>query len=219
METTLDIASKAEGKLTPEGKKTIIAAWLAFSVDMYDVYLPIIALAPAMIYFTPAGLRSSIATTIFYTTLAITLVGRAAGAFIFGHFGDKIGRRKTSLISMVGFGIVTLMMALLPGYASVGLVAVTALLFLRFLGGIFLGGEYTAANPLAMEFTPKSKRGILGAFVSSAYAVGNIIITIVTSIVLYFVPSKGADSPYVQWGWRIPFLVGFVLSMGVFFIS
>ena len=216
LDTTLGASSKAESALTPEGKKTIIAALLTMTIDMYDIYLPIISLAPAMIYFTPAGLKTSITSTLLYLTLAFTLLGRATGAFVFGHLGDTIGRRRTTLISIMGFGLVTFVMAALPGYEKIGLVGISLMVVLRFLCGIFLGGGYTAANPLAMEYMPVKKRGLFAGFVTSAYATGNIAICIVTAIVLYFLPSKGLDSPYVQWGWRIPFLAGFILAMCVY---
>src|SRR3981081_2740411 len=82
--------------MTPEAKKTIWGAFLGFFVDMYDVYLPIIALTPALIYFQPKGLPAAMATTVFYVVFAVTLIGRPMGSFIFGHLGDKAGRRKTT---------------------------------------------------------------------------------------------------------------------------
>jgi MFS family permease len=162
-------ALNTETQLTPEGRRTVIAAHVAFFVDMFDIYLPIVALAPAMMYFTPKNIPASIATTIFYLTFAATLLGRPLGAIIFGHYGDKIGRKRTALVSMIGFALITLLIAFLPGYEQVGLIGVGLLILLRFLDGIFLGGEYTAANPLAMEYAPKNKRGLYGAFIIGGY--------------------------------------------------
>ncbi len=214
MET--ESVARQDNGFTKEGKRTILAAHLAFFVDMFDIYLPIIALGPAMIYFIPEDLSASTAATIFYLTFAATLLGRPIGAIIFGHFGDKVGRRKTALISMVGFACVTLILALLPGYQKVGLWGIGLLVFLRFVDGIFLGGEYTAANPLAMEYAPKNKRGLVGAFIIGGYPLSYVAVSIITTILLKYVPAGGIDSPYVQWGWRIPFIVGFLLSLGVF---
>lgn len=121
---------------SPEGKRTILAAHMAFFVDMFDIYLPIIALGPAMSYFMPKNLSVSVSTTIFYVAFAATLVGRPVGAMIFGHFGDKLGRKQSALVSIMGFAIVTLLMAFLPGYEHIGLWAIGLLITLRFVDGL-----------------------------------------------------------------------------------
>ncbi len=183
---------------------------------MFDVYLPIVALAPATAYFEPPGLSPNLKTTLYYSVFVASLIGRPLGATIFGHFGDKIGRRRTLLVATGGFSAITLLIALLPGYRQIGLASVILLLALRLLDGVFLGGEYTAANPLAMEYSPKQKRGINGAFITAGYAASSIAIAIVTAGVLYFMPDGGPGAPFVRWGWRIPFLVGFLLSAILF---
>ena len=132
---------------------------------MFDVYLPIIALAPAMSFFQPDTLSPAQQSTLFYVVFALSLVGRPLGAVVFGHYSDKIGRRRTTIISMGGFALVTLLIAFLPGYETWGIGSIAALTFLRFLDGIFLGGEYTGANPLAMEYAPKDQRGLWAAFI------------------------------------------------------
>jgi MFS family permease len=80
------------------------------------------------------------------------------------------------------------------------------------IDGIFLGGEYTPASPLAMEYCPKEKRGLYGALIQSAAPLGTAAISLVTLAVLAGLPASGLDSPYVQWGWRIPFLVGAAMA-------
>src|SRR5580700_7269166 len=128
-------------------RRAVWAACFGFFVDMFDVYLPIAVLAPALAYFIPAGLSGAAQATIFYLVFAVTLIGRPLGAAIFGHFSDQLGRRRTTLVSVAGFGIATLLIAMLPGYAASGEVGLAALLILRLMDGIFIGGEYTAANP------------------------------------------------------------------------
>ena len=98
---------------------------------------------------------------------ALSLVGSAAGAILFGHYGDKLGRSRVTIISMGGFALVTLLIGMLPGYEIWGVGSIAALTFLRFVDGVFLGGEYTGANPLAMEYAPKEKRGAWAAFIVS----------------------------------------------------
>src|SRR6516164_10552512 len=99
-------------------RRAVRAACFGFFVDMFDVYLPIAALAPALTYFIPAGLSGTTQATIFYVVFAVTLIGRPLGALIFGYFGDLLGRRKTTLVSVGGFAVVTSLIALLPGYAA-----------------------------------------------------------------------------------------------------
>ena len=213
----VSVSRPATQVISSEGKRTIFAAHVAFLVDMFDIYLPIVALGPAMEYFMPKNLPPSLSTTLFYFTFAATLLGRPIGSTIFGHFGDKIGRKRTALVSILGFAIVTLLMALLPGYETVGLWGIGLLVFLRFVDGIFLGGEYTAANPLAMEYAPKHKRGLIGAFVIGGYPLAYVAVSIITIVMLQIAPAGGLNSAYVQWGWRIPFVVGVILAVMIYF--
>lgn len=106
--------------LTPEARRAVIAGCIGFAVDFFDIYLPVLALAPVIEYFEPKGLGSSATTTIYFFTFAVTLLGRPCGAIIFGHFADRIGRRRTTMISIVGFGVFTFLIACLPGYFPVG---------------------------------------------------------------------------------------------------
>ena len=199
--------------MTPEAKKTIWGAFIGFFVDMYDVYLPVIALTPALIYFQPKNLPAAAATTVFYVVFAVTLIGRPIGSFIFGHLGDKIGRRKTTMIAVTGFGLVTLLIAILPGFQAIGIAALVLLILLRLIDGVFLGGEYTAASPLAMEYCPKPKRGFYSAVIQAGYPIAYVAISLLVALMLFVAPVKGGlNSPYVQWGWRIPFIVGAVIA-------
>ncbi|MBO0704356.1 MAG: MFS transporter, partial [Candidatus Dormibacteraeota bacterium] len=176
------------------------------------IYLPIVALTPAIAFFEPKGLSPALAATFGFLIFAVTLVGRPIGAFIFGHFGDSIGRKRTTIIAVGGFAVVTFIIGLLPGYQTWGIGALVALTALRLIDGVFMGGEYTSANPLAMEHCPKRLRGFVGGAIQSAYPLAYVGISLVTIVMLAFVPAGGLDSPYVQWGWRIPFLVGGVLG-------
>ena len=199
--------------MSAEAKSTIWGAFMGFFVDMYDVYLPIVALTPALIYFQPKGLPAALATTVFYVVFAVTLIGRPIGSFIFGHLGDKTGRRKTTMIAVTGFGVVTLLIALLPGYQAIGMAALVLLVLLRLVDGVFLGGEYTAASPLAMEYCPKSKRGFYSAVIQAGYPIAYVAISLLVALMLFVAPAKGGlNSPYVQWGWRIPFVVGSLIA-------
>jgi MFS family permease len=198
--------------LKPEAKSAIKGAWLGFSVDMFDVYLPVVVLAPALIYFLSPEMSATSAAIIGGSIFAATLIGRPLGALIFGSYADRIGRRKTAMIAVGGFGVATLLMAFLPGYQQLGITAVIIFVALRFVDGIFLGGEYTAASPLAMEHCPKEKRGYYGALIMTGFPLAYAAISLLTFLLLLVIPAGGLDSPYVQWGWRIPFVFGALIA-------
>ncbi len=179
---------------------------------MFDIYLPVVALAPALIYFVPEGISASTATLIGGTIFAATLVGRPLGALIFGQFADTIGRKRTTIIAVTGFGVMSVALAVLPGYETWGIFAVILFILIRFVDGIFVGGEYTAASPLAMEYCPQEKRGLYGALIMTGFPLAFVTISLITFLMLSLVPAGGLDSPYVQWGWRIPFLFGALLA-------
>ena len=210
-----EIGYQKEEALTPQARNAIWGAFIGFFVDNYDIFLPVIALAPALIYFVPKDLPPTTAAIASAMIFATTLIGRPLGAFIFGHFADTIGRKRTTIISVMGFGVVTLLIAALPGYQHWGMAVIWILIALRLIDGIFLGGEYTSANPLAMEYCPKAKRGLYGAVIQSAASVGTAAISLITLAVLLVLPAGGLDSPYVQWGWRIPFLVGAAMAFAL----
>lgn len=198
---------------TSKARRAVSRAFLGFWIDYYDIYLPIVALAPVLSYFQPENLDPTLKLSLFYLTFAVTLIARPIGAAVFGNLADTIGRRRMTLVSMVGFGITTLLIACIPGYATIGIASYLLLVALRFIDGLFLGGEYTSANPLAMEATPRHRRGLFGALIGSAYPTAYISISIVTAVVLLAFPNGEPDSPYARWGWRIPFIVGGLLAL------
>src|SRR5580698_4877433 len=112
-------------------RRAVRAAYFGFFVDMFEVYLPIAVLAPALGYFIPAGLSAATNATIFSVIFAISLMGRPIGSIVFGHFGDRLGRRRITLISIGGFAVATLLVAALPGYETWGGASIVALLILR----------------------------------------------------------------------------------------
>ncbi|WP_028925100.1 MFS transporter [Pseudonocardia acaciae] len=209
--TEIDTGRTTEA-MSPDARKAVFGAWFGFVVDMFDVYLPIVALAPAMAYFEPKGLSPGAAAVIAAAIFTATLIGRPVGAIVFGHFADRIGRRRTAIVSVLGFGVTTLVIACLPGHQAWGVWAIVALIALRFVDGVFLGGEYTSATPLALEYSPRRRRGIVGGFIVSGYPLAYCLVAIITYLLLRVLPANGPDSPYVQWGWRIPFVIGALLA-------
>lgn len=193
-------------------RAAIRGAFFSEYIDMFDIYVPIVVLTPVLFFFQPAhlppGEEALLASLVFITTL----LGRPIGAFLFGLVADRIGRRMASIYSVSGFGLITLLIAALPGYQSIGVASYWLLVLLRFLDGICLGGGYTGAMPLAMEYSRKSERGFAGGLILAAFPAAYVTINLVAMAVFALVPLHGLDSPYAQWGWRIPFVIGAALA-------
>lgn len=197
-------------------RRALRGGTLAYFVDQFDIYLPIVALAPALIFFEPVGASAATTSLLSSLVFASTLVARPLGSIIFGHFADTVGRKKTTLVAVAGFGVATLAIAALPGFAGVGYWSIGMLIALRFVGGIFLGGEYTTAVPLAMEWSPKHKRGLYSGLITFTSPGAYAVIAAITLVLLQVMPPTDLRSDYVQWGWRIPFVVGALLSAVLF---
>ncbi|TAL75672.1 MAG: MFS transporter [Burkholderiaceae bacterium] len=208
-----DLKSEISDK---QSRRSTISATAGFFVDMFDVFLPVVVLAPAQAYFQPANMTETEAAVAGSLILAATLLGRPLGSIIFGALSDRFGRKPITLVSVAGFGICTILMGLLPGYQHWGVWALYTLIALRFIGGIFLGGEYTAANVLAMESAPKEKRGLYSGLIQAGYPLAYIAIAALTFLMLKVFPIDGGlSSPYVNYGWRIPFFLGGILAFAV----
>ncbi len=179
---------------------------------MFDIYLPVVALAPVMFMFQPKNLSPQMETVLASLVFITTLLGRPIGALIFGLIADKVGRRAASIYSVAGFGVITLLIGLLPGYETLGLASYILLVLLRFLDGIFLGGGYTGAMPLAIEYSKKDKRGFVGGLIIAGFPAAYVSINLITMLMFYLFPLDGPGSPYTVWGWRIPFIVGAALA-------
>lgn len=206
-----DAESRRVGK--SRRAKAIFSAYLGFMMDTYAIFIPTIALVPAIAYFQ---LGADPATAALFTsiTLGATLLGRPIGAFLFGALADRIGRQRIGFVTIFGFGTITILIACLPGAQMVGApLAMGLLLLLRFLDGIFLGGEYTAATPLAVEYAPPKRRGLFGGVVQSAAGAGQVLAALVTAITLTVALPGDINAAYTQWGWRIPFIVGGIIAI------
>lgn len=206
-------ASIELGQVESKRKTAIRGAFFTEFVDMFDIYLPIVILTPALAYFQPAkmpvGIESILTSLVFITTL----LGRPLGAVIFGAIGDKIGRRKTTIYSVSGFAFFTLLIALIPGFRSIGIASYWVLVILRFLDGVCLGGGYTGSHPLALEYSEKKKRGFVGALILAAFPLAYILINLLGMASFSMFQQGGPTSAYDVWGWRLPFIVGAILAV------
>jgi MFS family permease len=181
-----------------------VATLVGTALEAYDfvLYAYAAALVFGEVFFprlSPAsGTLAAIAST------GVAFIARPLGAVLFGHFGDRIGRKPMLIVALVLSGAATFAMGLLPGYASIGLAAPAILVVLRFLQGIGLGGELSGAVLLAAEHAPAGRRGGY----ASLPQVGANLGTLLASATLLTLSATLSDEAFRAWGWRIPFLAG-----------
>ncbi len=194
---------------SPSTSRIAFASFIGTAIEFYDFY--IYGLAVAMVIgplFFPAAEPAAQSLNAFLT-FGIAFLARPFGALLFGHFGDRVGRKATLVASLLVMGTSTTLIGLLPGYDLAGWLAPVLLCLLRFGQGIGLGGEWGGAALLAAEYAPKGRRGWFGMFpqlgppVGFFFAVGGFLLL---SNVL-------DDAQFRAWGWRIPFLASAVLVM------
>lgn len=190
-------------------RRSALGGAFSMFVDSFDVYLPALVLPAAMGYFMPANLSVEIRAT--FTTLLFTvgLLARPIGSVIFGNLSDRIGRKRVTMISGWGFTVVTLLMGLMPGYAAWGYAAIVVFALLRLGGGIFLAGGYAAPIPLALEQAQPARRGWVGGLVGIGAPGSFLVMNALLLGVLDSMPKDG----FLSWGWRAPFLLGFLLGL------
>ncbi|CAI0941800.1 MFS transporter [Serratia ficaria] len=196
-------------KVAPEVnmRKIALASVIGTTVEWYDLF--IFATASALVFnkiFFPA-FDALIGTLLAFGTFASAYGARIVGAALFGHFGDKLGRKSMLLISLLAMGLSTFSIGLLPNYATIGVWAPVLLLTLRLIQGLALGGEWGGAVLMAVEHSPKNKRGLYGSWVQIGVPVGTLIANLAFLAMSAFLPQEDL----VDWGWRVPFLASALL--------
>ncbi len=189
-------------------KRVAFATVIGTTIEWYDyfVYAAVAGLVFNQIFFAPAG--PVVANLLVFASIGISFIFRPLGAFIAGHYGDKLGRRLMLVLTLVLMGGTTTLIGLLPTYAQIGIAAPILLILLRILQGISAGGEWGGAVLMAVEHAPKEKRGRFGAFPQLGVPLGLLLASLVL-VIMTGVVSPGEE--FVQWGWRIPFLLSLVL--------
>ncbi|GHJ34783.1 MFS transporter [Streptomyces sp. TS71-3] len=192
-----------------EERRSARAGAFSMFVDSYDVYLPALVLPAAMAYFMPEGAPAATRATMTTLMFTVGLLGRPIGSVIFGNISDRIGRKRTTMISGWGFTVCTLLMGLLPGHASLGSGAIAVFATLRLVSGVFLAGGYAAPMPLALEQARPERRGLVGGLIGAGAPGSFLVINALLLVLLNVLPEGG----FLSWGWRVPFLLGFVLGL------
>jgi len=193
--------------------RIVFASFIGTAIEFYDFY--VYATAAALVIgpvFFPHGSATAQALSAFIT-FGIAFIARPIGSFLFGHFGDRIGRKSTLVASLLVMGVSTTLIGFVPGYDSIGSLAPILLCVLRFGQGIGLGGEWGGAALLATENAPEGKRAWFGMFPQLGPSVGFL-----ASNGLFFGLAVAlSDEQFRSWGWRVPFLVSAVLvALGLY---
>ncbi|SFP53327.1 Sugar transporter [Mesorhizobium sp. NFR06] len=200
-------AGRTSRGMTREEKKVIFASSLGTVFEWYDFYLyGSLAAFIGATFFSPTIPE---ATRNIFALLAFAagFLVRPFGALVFGRIGDLVGRKYTFLVTMTIMGLSTFLVGLLPGYASLGIAAPVILIGLRMLQGLALGGEYGGAATYVAEHAPDDRRGYYTSWIQTTATLGLFL----SLIVILIVQGSLSKETYAAWGWRIPFIVSFVL--------
>lgn len=191
-----------------ELRRVAMATVIGTTIEWYDFFLYASAagLVFAQLFFAPAGPQFAILLS--FASVGISFLFRPFGAFLAGHFGDKIGRKAMLVLTLILMGSATMLIGVLPTYEQIGILAPVLLLLLRILQGLSTGGEWGGAVLMAVEHAPDDKRGRMGAFPQIGVPIG-LLLASGTLALMTGVVSPG--DAFLEWGWRIPFLLSFVL--------
>jgi MFS transporter, MHS family, shikimate and dehydroshikimate transport protein len=187
-------------------RKVVVASFVGTTIEWYDYF--IFATAAAIVFpqvFFP-GFGGTAGTILSYTTFAVGFVARPLGGVVFGHYGDKIGRKAMLVTTILIMGVATFLVGLLPGYETVGVLAPILLVLLRVVQGLGLGGEWGGAVLMAVEHSPDDQRGLNGSWPQMGVPAGLVLGTGVFALASSF-----SGDAFATWGWRVPFLLSALL--------
>jgi len=191
----------------------LLASFVGTAIEWYDFFL--YGTAAALVFsrlFFP-NVDPLVGTLSSFATFAVGFGARPIGGIIFGHFGDRLGRKSMLIYSLMIMGVATFLIGLLPTYDSIGIAAPILLVVLRCAQGIGVGGEWGGAVLMAVEHSPESRRGLSGACPQMGVPAGLFLSTVVFGLV----SGSMSDAQFMAWGWRIPFLISILLvGIGMF---
>jgi metabolite-proton symporter len=183
------------------------------SIEWYDFFL--FGMASALVFgrlFFPTFFDLA-GTLAAFASFAVGFVARPVGGLVFGHIGDRVGRKTTLVVTLTMMGIATFLMGLMPSYAAIGVWAPILMVVLRFAQGLAVGGEWGGAVLMATEHSTRERRGFFGSFAQVGSAVGGLMAT-----GMFLLMQQLPEDDFVAWGWRVPFLVSILLVVVGLFI-
>ena len=201
------LATGEDDQIKSSMRKVALTALAGTSIEWYDFFL--YATAAALVFpsaFFPDS-SPTIGLILSFGTFAFGFIARPLGGVLFGHFGDRIGRKKALVIALVMMGIASTLIGLLPTYATIGIAAPILLSLLRFAQGLAIGGQWGGAMLLVTESAPADQRGYYGAYAQAGAPVGVIL----ANLAFILISATVSEQFFMTWGWRIPFLVSVVL--------
>ncbi len=188
-------------------RRVIVASLIGTSLEWYDFFL--YGSAAALVFgrlFFPQ-FEALTGTLLAFTTYAVGFIARPLGGIVFGHFGDRVGRRNVLVVTLVLMGAATFAIGLVPTYAAIGITAPILLVVLRFLQGLGLGGEWGGAVIMSVEHGSATRRGLNASWPQVGVPAGNLL----AAGVLWVLNSTLSEDAFLSWGWRVPFLLSGVL--------
>ena len=188
-------------------RRVALTSLAGTSIEWYDFFL--YATAAAVIFpiaFFPQE-DPTTALLISFSSLAVGFLARPLGGIVFGHFGDRIGRKRTLVVALMMMGVTTTLIGFLPTYASIGVAAPILLVLLRFVQGLAIGGQWGGAMLLVTESAPADQRGWYGAYAQAGAPLGVVL----ANLAFIGVSSSMSDEAFMDWGWRPPFIASIVL--------
>jgi MFS family permease len=205
--TATDLAPTGATYSRTKARKAVWASFVGTSLESYDFYVfaYFSAIFSGTLFFPELDRAAQIIGA--FSILAVSYIVRPIGAVIFGHLGDRIGRKRTLLITITVMGVATGVIGLLPSYAMIGLGAPLILTLLRVIQGLSLGGEWGGSILVAVEQVEPRRRGFYAALPQLGSPVG----TIITAVLLLVLPLFLSPAEMLSWGWRLPFLLAFPL--------
>ncbi|BDA63383.1 MFS transporter [Actinomyces capricornis] len=197
----------AAEQLPPQGRAALRAGVVGNWVDNLHVFAPLMALAPALPELAGPGRELGAGALI----VVAMLLGRPVGGVLLGRVSDRLGRTRTTRLAIAGTAACSLLIAVLPGHQVLGAGTMAAILVLRLAGGVFVAGEYSAAIPLAMEWSPGGRRGLMSGAILSMAPLAQATIAFATAGLL----SLLGPQAYAAWGWRLVFAAGGLASLSM----
>ncbi|HGK7507967.1 MFS transporter [Kluyvera cryocrescens] len=191
-----------------KNKRVLIASLTGSSIEWFDYFL--YGTAAALVFnkiFFPM-VDPVIGLILSYLSFSLTFFIRPIGGVIFAHIGDRIGRKKTLVLTLSLMGTATVMIGLLPTYDQIGIWAPILLILMRIIQGIGIGGEWGGALLLAYEYAPEKRKGFFGSIPQAGVTIGMLMATFIVSLMTLF-----SEEQFLSWGWRIPFLMSAALVL------